>query len=103
EAVRATGPVGLHFREGADGRRLALEVIRDVYLAARCDAFVGLGPSNVSHMVYHLKDWPDQRCVLLGEVRHRRPNAALHTPGMLESIARSMGYTMRGRAPRARR
>ncbi|MBM3547334.1 MAG: hypothetical protein FJX54_10290 [Alphaproteobacteria bacterium] len=60
---------GSQFDIGLDHSRnlysLALEVIEDVYLAARCDAFLGDGASGVSCTIAALKDWPEGRIKLL--------------------------------------
>ncbi|MSP49185.1 MAG: hypothetical protein EXQ95_07640 [Alphaproteobacteria bacterium] len=51
------GQQSLEYLTELDGRTLAVEVILDVYLAARCDAFLGDGASGVSIAVGRLKDW----------------------------------------------
>ena len=65
DALRTSGEKGLHFQD-LPRRRLGFDVIKDAYLAARCDYFVGLGSSNVSCMVYHLKEWTPQNSVMIG-------------------------------------
>jgi hypothetical protein len=45
-------------------RRKGIEVLKDTYLAARCDYFIGNGYSNVSFNVYRLKDWPESHVTL---------------------------------------
>jgi len=57
--------VGVHFREYHDNKQKGLEIIRDTWLAARCDYFIGNGYSNVSAAVSELKDWKDGRIMLL--------------------------------------
>lgn len=42
----------------ADKIRMGREVLRDVYLAIRCAAFLGNAHSNVSQAVARLKPWP---------------------------------------------
>lgn len=56
---------GVHY-SGHDPVQVANEVISDTYLAARCDAFVGNGTSNVSLAIEFLKDWPEGAYTLLG-------------------------------------
>ena len=46
---------------GHDGRKLGEEVVMEAFLAARCDAFLGNGASNVSTAIRHLKDWAPGR------------------------------------------
>jgi hypothetical protein len=57
ESIRGKGIVGVHYA-GFPGKQVAEEVIMDVYLAARCDLFLGNGWSNVSTSVGYLKTWP---------------------------------------------
>lgn len=62
---RSDGRRGVHHM-GHDPLDVARQVIIDTYLAARCDAFVGNGASNVSLAVEFLRDWPDGSYTLLG-------------------------------------
>lgn len=41
------------------------EIIKDTYLAAQCDFFIGNGYSNLSNTVMRLRDWPDTNIKLL--------------------------------------
>lgn len=50
---------------GHDGHRLAREVLRDAYMAAMCDAFVGDGASGVSCSIMSLKSWHPTEATLL--------------------------------------
>jgi hypothetical protein len=54
----------LEYLTQLDGRTLAVEVILDVYLATRCDAFIGDGASGVSIAVRRLKEWPADQITL---------------------------------------
>jgi hypothetical protein len=47
-----------------DRRRKGIEIIKDTYIAAKCDYFIGNGYSNVSFAVNRLKDWPPEHIVL---------------------------------------
>lgn len=58
----------LEIHQKYDGVTLGREVVLDVFLAARCDAFVGDGASGVSWAVTRLKDWPEGTATLF-----RRP------------------------------
>jgi hypothetical protein len=40
-----------------NARSKGFEVIKDTYIASKCDFFIGYGSSNLSHAVTHLKDW----------------------------------------------
>lgn len=48
-----------HLQNYSNKRRKGIEIIKDTYLAAKCDFFIGNGYSNVSYTVKRLKDWPD--------------------------------------------
>jgi len=62
--VYSNGP-GVHFQEYQDNKLKGLEIIRDTWLATKCDFFVGNGYSNVSLAVYELKNWDNDRVKLL--------------------------------------
>lgn len=42
-----------------------IEIIKDTYLASKCDFFLGNGYSNLSNTVMRLKDWPESNIKLL--------------------------------------
>lgn len=56
---------GSHFQEYEDKARKGLEIIKDTWLATRCDYFIGNGYSNVSQAITELKDWDISRIKLL--------------------------------------
>ncbi|MGI6667968.1 MAG: hypothetical protein ACOX4M_00465 [Acetivibrionales bacterium] len=56
---------GIHFQEYRDNKLKGFEIIRDTWLAARCDFFIGNGYSNVSAAVSELKNWKNDRIKLL--------------------------------------
>ncbi|MFA6044158.1 MAG: hypothetical protein WC718_04170 [Phycisphaerales bacterium] len=58
DAIRTGGRTGVHFLPNADRTRVGREVMIDMYIAAKCNALIGPGNSNVSCMIEHLKDWP---------------------------------------------
>lgn len=60
-----TGDKGVHFQHYADQKRKGTEVVKDTWLAAKCDYFIGNGYSNVSRAVSELKSWPEDRIRLL--------------------------------------
>ncbi len=62
--VLQNGP-GSHFQEYEDKARKGLEIIKDTWLAARCDYFIGNGFSNVSLAISELKDWDKNAIKLL--------------------------------------
>jgi len=53
-----------HLTGYSERRRKGIEIIKDTYLAAKCDFFIGNGYSNVSYTVKRLRDWPDSNMVL---------------------------------------
>lgn len=46
-------------------RQRGAEIIRDTYIAAKCDFFIGNDFSHLSHTVMRLKDWGDKSTSLL--------------------------------------
>lgn len=75
---RTDSNTGLHYQENDHPEGLANEVIIDAYLAARCDAFIGNGFSNVSQTIMHLKDWEAGQAFLCGHNMLNEPNFFLH-------------------------
>jgi hypothetical protein len=61
-----------------DRRRKGIEILKDTYLAARCDCFIGNGYSNVSFAVNRLKDWPPEHIVLLYNTLKQEKRLARH-------------------------
>jgi hypothetical protein len=53
-----------HLDNYINRRRKGIEVIKDTYLATKCDYFIGNGYSNVSFAVNRLKDWPAEHITL---------------------------------------
>ncbi len=56
---------GVHFQVYENNRQKGIEIIKDTWLAAKCDYFIGNGFSNVSRAVYELKDWQNHEVTLL--------------------------------------
>ena len=79
ECVRTNNTTGVHYLPGGSRRQLGIEVLMDVYLAARCDRLIGLGFTNVSNLILHLKEWPEGSTRLFGAVMQYRQNMLLHT------------------------
>ncbi len=78
ECTRTQTQVGLHYQKHDDRRKLGVEVLTDAFLAARCDYFVGLGSSNVTCFIYHLKPWSHHNCVLIGPLMTHMMNPFLY-------------------------
>ncbi|HEX2926661.1 MAG TPA: O-fucosyltransferase family protein [Ruminiclostridium sp.] len=53
-------------------RRRGIEIIKDAYIAAKCDFFIGNDFSNVSRAVTRVKDWPDKNIKMLYWVFRKR-------------------------------
>jgi hypothetical protein len=77
DSTRTRSNVGLHY-QGLSGHTLGMEVLADACLAARCDYFIGSGPSNVSTAVHHMKDWGPGAYGLIGPVPILQRNLFLH-------------------------
>lgn len=67
DCARTDGIIPLTWKESDARRRLGVEIVKDTYIAAACDAFIGYGGSNVAGMVACLKDWPEGACRLIGD------------------------------------
>lgn len=68
---RAEGSWGVHLSGIGDKERLALETIMDVYLAVKCDYFIGCN-SNVSSMIMRLKSWEKDKALILNHLPSTR-------------------------------
>lgn len=74
ECTRTNGAFGVHYldRHVKDKQQLAAETIMDVYLAAKCEYFIGCN-SNVSTMITRLKCWESNHVVIFSHL----PSATL--------------------------
>jgi hypothetical protein len=69
-----------HLQNYSNKRRKGIEIIKDTYLAAKCDYFIGNGYSNVSYTVKRLKDWPEDNITLFfRDLRHEKRMAEKRT------------------------
>ncbi|WP_372521452.1 hypothetical protein [Sulfuricaulis sp.] len=78
DCTRSGSDQGVHHQDHRDKRRTGIEVIRDAYLAARCDRFIGNGYSNVSTSILHMKHWGSSEYHLMGKNMLFEPNFELH-------------------------
>jgi len=78
DCVRTDGDTGVHFLNNSSKKRVGIDVVKDVYLAARCDYFVGNARSNVSTSVLHIKDWPPDKVTLYGDNVLDEENIFIH-------------------------
>lgn len=53
-------------------RRRGIEIIKDTYLASKCDFFVGNDFSNLSHAVTRIREWPNNNVKFLYWLFHNR-------------------------------
>ncbi|BBB90079.1 MAG TPA: O-fucosyltransferase family protein [Methylomusa anaerophila] len=67
DCQRTSNDHALFWAEGIDKRRMGIEILKDTYLAARCDSFIGNAHSNVSTAVKRLKQWPPNSLGLFSE------------------------------------
>jgi protein O-GlcNAc transferase len=68
EAQRSSNNVGIHHQ--GDHASLGFEIMRDTYLALRCQKFIGNGESSVSAMIAILKRWKTDECILIRPPAH---------------------------------
>jgi hypothetical protein len=57
--------MGVHFQPFEDEKRKGIEIIKDTWLASKCDFFIGNAYSNVSRAVSELKFWEESAVMLL--------------------------------------
>lgn len=65
ECQRTADDSPIFFKKETDKIRMGIEVLKDVFLAVSCDAFVGNAYSNVSNAVARLRQWPTGSMKLL--------------------------------------
>jgi hypothetical protein len=96
-AVRSSTIIGVHHLGHEDRRMIGREVVRDIYLAAKCDRFIGLASSNVSATINHLKAWPPGSTYFLGNlITHRAdPYQYLQFDQLERYMGREWGARMR--------
>lgn len=70
DCARTSTGQGVHYQAATSRSRLGFELLRDAYLAARCERFFGLGSTNVSNLIMHLKPWPAGAVRLIGPIMH---------------------------------
>lgn len=78
ECQRTDSNQGLHHQSKMDRIKLGIEVVTDVYIAARARAFIGNGMSNPSIFVRYMKDWPEGSVDLVCQNRFHTSNEFLH-------------------------
>ena len=78
EAQRSSNQTGIHYV--GDRNSLGFEIMRDTYLALRCQKFIGNGQSTVSAMIAILKQWKLDDCILLSPSLLYKQNDFLYRP-----------------------
>jgi hypothetical protein len=81
-SARTRTRIAPHFSDvsAVSRKSLGIEVLVDTLLAAGCDAFIGMGSSNVSCMVMHLGQWTPRTALLLDPPLHFATHFALYDP-----------------------
>ncbi len=75
---RGADTAGVHLQQGPGATQRGIEVMVDVYIAARGTCFIGNGYSNPSVMVKHLRDGLGRPSQLLAGNLHHEFNTLLH-------------------------
>ncbi len=78
DSMRTESDTGVHHQTRSSPQQTGIEVVVDVYLAARCTCFIGNGHSNVSTSILHWRDWKEDEYLLIGENMLMRPSFLLH-------------------------
>jgi hypothetical protein len=73
---RSVAEMGLsqNFENYFNKRSKGIEIIKDTYLASKCDFFIGNGNSYLSHAVIHLKNCPETNDKLLYFLLRKQEN-----------------------------
>lgn len=64
-------------------RRRGIEVLKDAYVASKCDYFIGNDFSHLSHTIARIKDWPD-KCIKLLYWRYKKRKYPINTKLILK-------------------
>lgn len=64
-------------------RYRGIDIIKDTYLASKCDFFIGNGYSNLSHAVTRLNDWPSTNIKLMYWLQDKK---SIHNYKQINSI-----------------
>jgi hypothetical protein len=77
-SLRSSIGGGVHYLASSSRRQPGLDVMIDMYLATECDYFLGMGSSNGSNWILHLKYWPPGTAGAVGPMAHYQRNVSLH-------------------------
>jgi len=72
DAQRTPDDTGIHYRQGTDKVQLGVDILSDILLATRADAFVGNGRSSPSATVWQLKDWGENAHMIVPNIYEER-------------------------------
>jgi hypothetical protein len=78
DCIRSSTDQGVHYLPAPSRGQLGIELLRDMYLAARCDRLLALGSTNVSNFILHLKQWPEGAAEFFGPFLHYSWNLLPH-------------------------
>ena len=69
---------GVHYKNSSNSLELGLEVMTDVYIAAKAKTFIGNGWPNTSQIVRYLKRWSEKDIHFIGPEINLSTNTFLH-------------------------
>ena len=78
KSQRTNDNTGVHYKNSSNSLELGLEVMTDVYIAAKAKTFIGNGWSNTSQIVRYLKRWSEKDIHFIGPEINLSTNTFLH-------------------------
>ena len=78
KSQRTNNNTGVHYKNSSNSLELGLEVMTDVYIAAKAKTFIGNGWSNTSQIVRYLKRWSEKDIHFIGPEINLSTNTFLH-------------------------
>ena len=78
DCTRTNSEVAIYHLDLPSRQKIGREILKDTYLAAKCDYFIGNGRSTVSTSILHLKEWRDEQYLLLADNWRFVSNFLLH-------------------------
>jgi protein O-GlcNAc transferase len=78
KSQRTNDNTGVHYKNSSNSLELGLEVMTDVYIAAKAKTFIGNGWSNTSQIVRYLKSWSEKDIHFIGPEINLSTNTFLH-------------------------
>ena len=78
ESQRTNDSTGVHNKDSLNSIELGMEVMTDVYIAAKAKTFIGDGWSNTSQIVRYLKNWSKEDIHFIGSEINLSVNEFIH-------------------------